>query len=59
MHVGDAFLGVLVLSAVAELQQTTKDLDAAKRGFQTATIVLAAVAVILAAATVIIAIVAL
>jgi hypothetical protein len=59
LHPGDAFLSVLVLSAVTELRETTKSLDAAKRGFECATIALAAAGVLLTAATVVLAIVAL
>ena len=59
LHPADAFLAVLVLSALSELRETTKSLDAAKRGFERATIALAAVGVILTAAAVIVAIVAL
>jgi hypothetical protein len=55
----DAFLAVMVVSAVSELQATTKSLDGAKRGFERATIVLAALGVILAATSVVVAIVAL
>jgi hypothetical protein len=54
LHPGDAFL-----SAVTELRETTKSLDAAKRGFERATIALAAAGVLLTAATVVLAIVAL
>lgn len=32
LHPSDAFLAVLVLSAVSELRETAKALDAAKRG---------------------------
>jgi cytoskeletal protein RodZ len=42
----DAFLAVIVLSAVIELRETAKSLDKAKRAFEFATIVLAAAAVI-------------
>jgi hypothetical protein len=55
----DAFLAVMVVSAVSELQATTHALDSAKRGFERATIVLAAVSVILTAAGVIVALIAL
>jgi hypothetical protein len=51
----DAFLAVMVVSAVSELQATTRALDSAKRGFERATIVLAALSVILTAAGVIVA----
>jgi hypothetical protein len=59
LNPGDAFLAVLVLSAVADLRETSKSLDAAKRGFERATIALAASGVILTVATVVLAIVAL
>lgn len=55
----DAFLAIMVVSAVSELQATTKSLDAAKRGFERATIVLAALGVILTAMSVVVAVVAL
>lgn len=51
----DAFLAVLVISAVSELQATTRALDSAKRGFERATIVLASLGVILTAAGVVVA----
>lgn len=54
---GDAFLAVIVLAAVSDLRETSKSLDAAKRGFERATIILASLAVILTAAGVIVAIV--
>jgi cytoskeletal protein RodZ len=59
LHPAEAFLAVMVLSALSELRETTKSLDAAKRGFERATIVLAALGVILTALGVIVAIVAL
>lgn len=59
LHPGDAFLAVVVLAGVSELRETTKALDAAKRGLEQATIALAAAGVILTAATVVLAVVAL
>jgi hypothetical protein len=59
LHPGDAFLAVVVLAGVSELRETTKALDAARRGFERATIALAAAGVILTAATVVLAVVAL
>jgi hypothetical protein len=59
LHPADAFLAVILLSALSELRDTTKSLDAAKRGFERATIVLAALGVIATALGVIVAIVAL
>jgi hypothetical protein len=55
----DAFLAVMVISAVSELQATTRALDSAKLGFERATIVLAAVSMILTAAGVIVALITL
>lgn len=59
VHPGDAFLAVLVLRSVADLRETTKALDAAKRGFERATVVLAAAGAVLTAMTVVLAIIAL
>jgi hypothetical protein len=42
---------VLVLGALGELRETTKALDEAKRGFERATIALAALGVLIAAVT--------
>jgi hypothetical protein len=58
LHPGDAFLAVLVLAGVIDLRETAKSLDAAKRGFERATIALAAAGVILTAATVLLAVIA-
>jgi hypothetical protein len=55
LHPGDAFIAVMALAAVSELRETTVALDAAKRGFERATIVLAVLGVILTAASVIVA----
>jgi len=55
LHPSDAFLAVLVLSAVSELRETAKALDAARRGFERATLVLAALGVIVAVVGVIVA----
>jgi hypothetical protein len=59
LHPADAFLAVIVLSALSELRETTKSLDAARRGFERATIVLAALGVILTGTGVIVALVSL
>jgi hypothetical protein len=50
LHPGDAFLAVLVLRAVAELETSAKRLNAAGTRFQIAGLVLAAVAVAVAIA---------
>jgi hypothetical protein len=45
LHPGDAFLGVLVLRGIGELQRSTERLDRASRRYEIAGLLLAVVAV--------------
>jgi hypothetical protein len=48
IHTADAFLAVMVIAAVRDLRRTTEELDAAKRSFGRATLVLAVLGVLVA-----------